>query len=196
MPAAHVGEAGRVDRDPVAGPVLHPGMALAGDSVAHLRVGGRMQVAGDVAGRESGRAQEREGDVREVLANAPTRCPSPRPTRCARGWRPARSAAPRASTQPPCDPPAWGAIRPAMTGRPPRAPPPPGRTVEARVARRSGPDLGSVSRTSRAVRRPTGRIVSTVDVARHDSSVCGTSMSNESTWCPSSRHSAAAGPAG
>src|SRR6266540_4350923 len=43
VPAAHVGEAGRVDRDPVTGPELHPGVALAGgrDRFAELLAASR-----------------------------------------------------------------------------------------------------------------------------------------------------------
>jgi hypothetical protein len=70
VPAAHLGQAGRVESHPVARPELHPGVALPATVSPDLGIHRRVQVAGDVAGGQPDRAQQGERHVREVLAYA------------------------------------------------------------------------------------------------------------------------------
>src|SRR5256885_1246038 len=61
---------GRVVPLPAAAPPLHPRVALPGDRLADLGVRLRVQVPGDVPGRDADGAQQRGAQVRDVLADA------------------------------------------------------------------------------------------------------------------------------
>jgi hypothetical protein len=82
----------RIEWPPVSGPRLAPCVALAVDCVADLGVGLRVEVSRRVAGGDAHGPQQRDRQLDEVLAHAPTRSGSTSPTAppascpCASGW--------------------------------------------------------------------------------------------------------------
>src|ERR1022692_4399538 len=63
------GLVGRVGGHPFPGPVLHPGMALPGHCVPEFRLRGRVQVPGDVTGRQAYLPQQGHREMGDVLAD-------------------------------------------------------------------------------------------------------------------------------